>query len=453
MTFVYFLVVLGILIFVHELGHFIVAKRQGVTVETFSMGFGPRLFGVRRGGTDYRISAILFGGYVKMLGEDPSDEKAANDPGAFTSKSAWARAKIIVMGSLANIALCLVLLPIVFMIGRDEPVYLSEPPVLVGVAFNSPAAKAGLLEGDLIVSAGGKKVSNWEEVLTPVMIGANSALEFVALRGGQKIAARVDIGELPELSGGYAGFEPMLFIGSEAKINVVKPESPAAAAGVKPGDKVISFAGNSVSGWFDLSERVNANGGKEATIVVLRDGKEISLGVTPAHDEKFNRWMIGISPVLKEGLPTVFKRLGFFDAVKKGVGETAKIAGIVFVILKKLVTLELSYKALSGPIIIAKYSAAAAAMGLADFLYFVAFVSIQLGILNLMPIPILDGGQLVFIGIEAIFRRPINVRVQTVITQVGFFVIAGFMLLVTFNDMDRVWGIGKMIKNAVHFFK
>lgn len=445
MTFVYFLIVLGILIFVHEFGHFIVAKRNGVKVDTFSLGFGPRLIGVRRGDTDYRISLIPFGGYVKMLGEDPS-ERNADDPRSFASKSVWARAKIIVMGSLSNIILCALILPVVFMIGRNEPMFLSEAPVLSGVMGDSPAEKAGMKAGDRIISLGGKKVSTWEDVLTPIMIGANSVMRIAFERDGRENETTIALGELPEVGGGYAGFEPILFLDSEAKIESVKKDGPAEKAGIKPGDMVRIFAGKKVASWIDLSERINKTGGAESDIVLVRDGQEIAAKVLSVYDKEHERWVIGILSDRRSGLPMKFVRLGFIAAVKKGFHEDARLALMTLTVFKKLVKLELSYKTLSGPIVIAKYSAVAAAMGLSDFLYFMAFVSIQLGILNLLPIPVLDGGQLVFLGLEAVFRRPVGVRVQEITAQAGFVLIILFMLLVTYNDIDRVWGVGRIIK-------
>ncbi|MFH0798962.1 MAG: RIP metalloprotease RseP [Pseudomonadota bacterium] len=445
MTIIYFIIALGLLIFVHELGHFIFAKRAGIYVEAFSLGFGPRLFGIKRGETDYRISLLPLGGYVKMRGEDASDE-AAGDPRSFAAKSVWARVKVIIFGPLMNLFLCLVFMPIVFMIGRSEPVFLHETPALMGVRVGSPAAGAGFEKGDLIVSVDGKSAKSWEDVLNRVLLGPGSKLKIETMRGGERIERSVTVGEMPELKGGYVGFEPMLFMGNEATIDGIRSQGPAAAAGLKAGDKVVSFAGEPVADWIDLSARVDANRGATAPIVVMRDGGTQSFQVTPVHSEEYGRWLIGISKDRRSGVPMFVVRYGFINSIVMGTKENVKLAGLTMDVLRRLVTGKLSYKVLGGPIIIAKTSAAAAASGLSDFLYFLAFLSLQLSILNFLPIPVLDGGHLVFLGFEALFKHPLSVRIRSVADQVGFVVLISLMLLVTYNDIQNVWGIKEILK-------
>jgi len=445
MTIFYFIVALGLLIFVHELGHFIFAKRAGIYVEAFSLGFGPRLFGFRKGETDYRVSLLPLGGYVKMRGEEAGDSGAA-DPRSFAAKSVWARAKVIIFGPLMNLFLCLILMPVVFMIGRAEPVFLKEAPVVSGVRADSPAAAVGMLPGDRIVSIDGHGVRVWEDVLNRVLLGPGKTVRVAFERDGRMIEKDVDIGELPEIKGGYVGIEPMLFYGNEAKIDGLRSGGPADEAGLKAGDVVVSFAGQRVADWIDLSMQVDRNGGREASIVVEREGERIPLTVTPEFSEDHDRWLIGITKDRKSGVPTIVVRYGFFDAIVAGTKENVKLVGLTFEVLRRLVTLELSYKVLGGPIIIAKVSAAAAASGISDFLYFLAFLSLQLGILNFLPIPVLDGGHLVFLGIEAVRRKPLSVRVRGIADQVGFVMLIALMLLVTYNDIDNVWGIKPLLK-------
>lgn len=445
MAIIYFIIALGILIFVHELGHFICAKRAGVHVETFSLGFGPRLIGFKRGETDYRISLLPFGGYVHMLGEDPNDEEAAN-PRSFAAKGLWARVKIIVFGPFMNLVLCLVFMPIVFMIGRSEPQFLKEEPVLIGVRANSPAADAGFQKGDKLVAVAGKSVNTWDDVLNKILIATGTSLEVTAKRDGRLIERDVMVTEVPEMKGGYTGFEPMLFLGNEATIDSIRPGGPADRAGLKAGDRVKTFAGMEVSDWIDLSMRVDANKGSEAEIQVDREGRLLSLKVTPAYSNEYGRWLIGISKDRRSGVPMTIRRYGFFDSIAMGIKENVKLAGLTLDVLGRLITARLSIKVLGGPIVIAKTSAAAAASGISDFIYFLAFLSLQLTILNLLPFPVLDGGHLVFFVIEAIRRRPLSVKVRAIANQVGFVVLVSFMILVTYNDIESVWGISELLK-------
>lgn len=440
MTIIYFIIALGVLIFVHELGHFLLAKRAGIFVKTFSLGFGPRLFGIKRGDTDYRISALPFGGYVEMPGENPGEE-GSDDPRSFAKKGAWARAKVILFGPLMNFILCFAFMPLVFMIGRSEPVFLSETPKVIGIMADSPAATVGIEEGDTIISIDGKSVATWDDVLNKILLSPKTQLDIGIKRGEKLLEKRVIVAEMPEIKGGYIGVEPILFLGGEAKIDGVRKAGPADQAGLKPGDQVVSFNGKDVSGWVELTRFVNESEGKPAKIVVERDGSQIPLTVSPIFSEEFHRWVIGISKDRLSNAPTVFKRYGFIDAVVKGTKENIKLTRLTFDVLGRLVTLKLSYRVLGGPIMIAKTSAAAAASGFSSFLYFLAFLSLQLGILNLLPIPVLDGGMLVFLGIEAVFHRPVNAKVREVSQQIGFALLIGLMLVVTFNDLDNIWGI------------
>ncbi len=440
MTILYFIIVLGVLIFIHELGHFILAKRAGIFVEVFSLGFGPRIIGFKGGDTDYRISAFPLGGYVKMHGEEPDDE-AGRDPRSFANKSVWARVKVILWGPLMNLMLCLALMPVVFMLGRSEPAFLSEPPKVIGVKSDSPAAGVGIEEGDLVVSVDGKSVAAWDDVINKILLSPKGTLDLGIERNGAILEKRVKVGELPEVKGGYLGIEPMLFIGAEPRIDGVRKGGPAEVAGLKPGDLVVSFEGKEVPDWLELTKFVNDSAGKSADIVVERDGKKIDLTVTAAFNDDFQRWVIGISKDRSSGLPMIVKRYGFWGAIVKGTQENIKLTRLTFDVLGRLVTNQLSYRVLGGPIMIAKSSAAAAASGLSGFLYFMAFLSLQLSILNLLPIPVLDGGQLVFLGIEGLIRRPVSIKVRAVAQHVGFVLLIGFMLLVTFNDIDNIWGI------------
>lgn len=445
MTFIYFLITLGVLIFVHELGHFIMAKRAGIRVDVFSLGFGPRLFGIKLGGTDYRISLLPFGGYVKQLGEDPNEE-GADGPDSFMAKSPWERTKVIVAGPAMNAILAILLMPAVFMIGRVEPTYLHEAPVVMGVKPDTPAAVVGIEKGDRILEIDGRRVATWDQVMNEVLISANQDVAMKLLRDGAEVEKNVKVGELPEVKGGYLGVEPLFFFGAESKIDSVMPGSPAEEAGIRVGDFVKSFAGRPIADFYDLSAAVNENGDREATISVERDGRLISLKVKPRYSAEAGRSVIGITTNRRGQGPTELYRYGFIDSIAMGFRENIKLAKLTLDVLYRLVTLKLSYQIIGGPIIIAKVSAAAAASGIANFFYFMAFLSLQLAIFNLLPIPVLDGGQLFFIAIEAIRRRPVSIRITSIASQVGFVVLVSIMALVTLKDIENVWGITVWIK-------
>lgn len=442
----YFLIALGFLIFVHELGHFILAKRQGIKVDVFSFGFGPRLIGFKKGETDYRLSLLPLGGYVKMFGHEPGDE-GADDPRSFNMKTIWQRFKVVIFGPLMNVILAFCLMPIVFMIGRPQPAYLDQQPIIEQVRATSPAAEAGLKKGDKIVAVNGHAVTTWESVLNRALLAKpGSEMKLGVERNGNARDMDVRVGSLPEMQGGYVGIEPMLFVGNEAVVDGVTPGGPADKAGLKAGDVVLSYNGANVIDWLDLTEKVNARGGKEATVKVKHaDGTVDRAKLTPEFNEDYDRWLMGIQKKRSSGVPMVTKRYGFFAAIAQGTKENFKLIKLTFTVIKRLVTLQLSYKVLGGPIIIAKTSAAAASSGFAPFIYFLAFLSMQLGILNLLPIPVLDGGHLVFLGIETAMRRPLSVRIREIATQVGFVMLVSLMLLVTVNDINHVWGIKNLI--------
>jgi regulator of sigma E protease len=446
MTILYFIIALGLLIFVHELGHFIMAKRAGVCVEVFSLGFGPRIIGFKLGETDYRVSLFPLGGYVKMRGEEPGEEKEERDPRSFAGKGVFARAKIVFCGPLMNFILAFLLMPIVFMIGKPEPAFLQEPPVVTDVRAESPAETAGLIKGDVIVSVDGKAVKTWDGVLNTILLSPNEKLEFGIERDGQPMEIDVAVGELPEVRGGYVGIEPMLFEGAEPYVGEVNAGGAAAEAGVVRGDLIVSFGGQKVYDWLDLTRLVNDSGGKETEVTVDRGGELISMTVTAKYDDKFGRYIIGITKDRMSGVTMKVRQYGFVDAVVRGTKENIKLLRLTFDVLKKLFTGKLSFKVIGGPVIIAKASAAAAATGLSNFIYFLAFLSMQLSILNLFPIPVLDGGQLVFLGFEAVLRRPLSARVRTVAHQVGFVLLISLMLLITINDIDNVWGVRELLK-------
>jgi len=444
MTLIYFIVALAVLILIHEFGHFIVAKWVGIRVDAFSFGFGPRLVGIKIGETDYRISLLPFGGYVKMLGEDPED-KDADDPRSFAAKGIFTRLKVVAAGPIMNLMLCAVIMPCVFMMGRSEPVYLHNSPVVLNIKPHSPAEKAGIMRGDRIVAINGSSVSVWGDIMDEVLINPNREMDLSIDRNGSTIKKRVKVGELPDIKGGYLGVEPVFFLNADAKVGGVEHGSPAYNAGIKAGDRIISFAGKSISNFYDLSASVNEHGGKPTDIIVNRAGKRLKFRISPAFSAEKSRWLIGISSSVRNAGPIAVYKYDFHDAVVMGMKEVKRLTVLTLNVIERLVTFKLSFKVIGGPIIIAKASAQAAASGFASFLYFMAFLSLQLSIFNVLPIPVLDGGHILFFGIEAIRRRPLSIKIRSMANQVGFILLISLMILVTLKDINNVFDITSWI--------
>jgi regulator of sigma E protease len=454
MTILYFIIGLGLLIFIHELGHFLVAKANGIRVERFSLGFGPRLIKFQKGETEYCISALPLGGYVKMTGQEDFGEEEilpVDDPRAFSSKGLLARLSVVLAGPGMNLLVPFVLMPLVFMLGRSEPKFVRQPPVVIGVLEDSPAAQVGIKIGDKITAINGTPVADWNEVLRISSRPPGSTLTLDWESEGQKQKKEITLAEEEKGAPGLIGIEPSFFIDVDPVIGEFLPGSPAAKAGLKQGDKIVAVNGNPIQNWREMSEGVQASQGKALHLTVARAGQTVDIVVTPNFDEKLKRYAIGVA---KASDPNLFEKYsyGFSDAVIKGSQENLALFGLTFRVLKDLVTLKASYKELGGPIRIAQISAKAAQRGMGNFLYLLAFLSIQLGILNLLPIPVLDGGHIVFMSYEGIARKPLSVRKRLIAQQVGMFLLLTLMVLVTVNDIDAVWGFKDIMEKLKGLF-
>lgn len=441
MTIVYFIIALGILVTVHEWGHLIIAKRNGIKVEAFSIGFGPKLFGFNFGDTEYKVCLIPLGGYVKMLGEHPEDE-GAGEARSYVKQTVWSRLKVVTAGPAMNIVLCILLMPVVFMLGRMEPKYLKEAPVVEQVKMNSDAMIAGVTPGYRIVSVGGVDVSTWREAMDQIILSGGAPVEIAFDQTGTRVVKTLKPTELKDRKGYYVGVEPFIFLGNEPVLDTVVPDSAAAEAGLLSGDVVVEAAGKPVQTWTDMTEAIAANEGTAINVTVRRDGQLVSVSLTPRYDDGYKRWVIGVQKNM-ETMNSQYEEVSysFFPAIKKGWEESLRLMGLTVDVLKKLFSFQLSIKALGGPVQIAQASAVAASNGLSDFIHFMCFLSIQLGILNLLPIPVLDGGHVVFLGIEAIRRKPLSIRTQQIFQQVGLSLLLLLFAVVTFNDLDHLLGI------------
>lgn len=424
MTLLYFLIVIGILVFVHELGHFIMAKRAGVRVEKFSLGMGPKLIGYKKGDTEYVISALPLGGYVKMAGENP-DEEPTGASDEFQSKTVWQRAKIAATGPLTNILLAFLVMPLVFMVGT-----YAEGPAKVGyVEDGSPAERAGFKAGDVIQEINGRSISDWTKALSLIAVNPGTEVTVTVDRQGEEKTLTLRPEAATELKIGKSGLVPDL----PAEIGKLRPGFPAEQAGLKENDRILSVDGRTVYHWNQFSTLVKESKGKKLDLVIERDAKKRTISVVPREHEGV--YVIGVEPVLR----LVFKKHGFLESVRLGFEKTIEFVDLTFITLQKLLTFNLSIKTLGGPVMIAQMSGQAAAAGLSTFLSLLAMISISLGILNLLPIPVLDGGMLLFLAIEAIRKKPLSRRTMEVAQSIGAAVLITLIAVVSYNDVMRLF--------------
>jgi regulator of sigma E protease len=420
-------ILLGVMILIHELGHYVAARLVGVKVETFSFGFGPRLIGFKRGETDFRISAVPFGGYVRMLGEQPGDEPTT-DPRSFQAKPRWQRALIVVAGPLMNIVLAIVIVTGLYMYGFPKEV-TSNDPVISSLESDSPAAKAGLQPGDKIVQLNNRQHPTWTDLLTQEALNANHQLRIVADRNGQKLNFAVTPRMDMKQGVGVAGWR------GDVQIGQVVKGSPAEAAGLKPGDLLMKVNNRPVASAATVQQTVIQSHGTPVQVTVMRDGHIQDLSVTPAPsgDSKMP-WRIGIA----FRMPVEMVKLGFGPALKESVRLNVQNATLIFQVLGSIVERRVSPKTLAGPIGMAKMSSEAAHEGPSSFFGWMALVSLNLAIFNLLPIPILDGGTLLMLAVEMVIQREMSMQVKETVFKLGFVFLMMIVVFVIYNDISRI---------------
>jgi regulator of sigma E protease len=425
--------VLGVMILVHELGHFLAARHFDVRVDVFSFGFGPRLFGKTIGETDYRVCAFPLGGYVKMAGEQPGDERS-NDPREFLSKPRWQRLIIAVMGPVFNVLLAIGLLVGLYMVRFERLAMQTEPAVLGGVAPNSPAAQAGLREGDRISVIDGKQNPTWEDVYLKVVASAKQPLHLTVERNGKTFDAAVTPTADPVSGVGYAGWSERVPI----QAGELVPGLPAQQAGLKKGDLLVAIDGEPIQSPYKLPEVLQRKGGQPVQIEYLRDGQRHTTTLTPVFrqiGELPASWKIGVD--LREKQERVVTRLSFGEALQESIEQNRKNATLIFQFLRGLLQRRMSPKSLEGPIGIARLSGQAARQGSFDLMLLMSAISLNLGIFNLLPIPILDGGVIVLLLFESLIGRDISLAVKERIVQVGFVFLMLLFVFVIYNDIMK----------------
>ncbi len=425
------LVLIGVMILVHELGHFWAARAFDVKVDIFSFGFGPRLFGFKRGETDYRFSLFLFGGYVKMAGDQPSDEGAA-DPRGFLSKPRWQRLIIAFAGPFMNIVLAIGVLTGLFMVHFEK--IIDDNGALIGhVMPDSPAAKAGMQAGDKIVRMNGKENPDWEDIITTEIQAVAQPLTVTYERQGRRVSTSVTP-VLDERSGlGDAGWEGQ----NQIQVGAVTEGMPAASAGLKKGDLLLTVNGVPIHSRFTLPEVIRKSEGKPVVLEYQRGTATHSVAVNPVYKnmEGSTRWMIGVSSDVKWHIQKT--QLSFPAALAESLRVNRRYGTLIVELLKGIVERRMPAKNLQGPVGIAQQATQAAQEGPATFLTLMSMVSLNLAILNLLPIPILDGAMILTLLIEMVMGRDISLSVKEAMLKVGFVFLMMLMVFVLYNDIVR----------------
>ncbi len=427
-------VMLGTLIFIHEFGHFAAAKLFGVRVEVFSIGFGKRLFGFRRGETDYRVSALPLGGYVKMSGENPMEE-SSGDPGEFMSHPRWQRFVIAIAGPAMNIGLAIVALTCVLMVHHSRAAYLNEPAVMKYVDENSPAAKAGLQPDDRIVQVEGTVNPTWETVLNQMAISVGQPLHFEVQRGNQTLSKEIVIPEPPANANEDVDFLEQLGIAVDPfKVAELQPGKPAEKAGLKAGDEILKVNEKPVHSAPRFLQILRQTADKPVTVQVRRDGSLQSFAMTPEADKSEPGRYIGgfVSAIRMRD-----EQLALPAAFRMSLEENKKNSLLIVEVLKKLLKRPASINQFSGPIGIARISGKVARMGFLPFIGLMALISLNLGIFNLLPIPILDGGLILLLAVEGVMRRDIRREVKERVYQAAFVFLVIFAVVVIYNDITK----------------
>jgi regulator of sigma E protease len=449
-TVIQLLIVLGIMVLVHEFGHFAVAKLCGIRVEVFSIGFGKRLFGFKRGDTEYQIAVIPLGGYVKMAGEtlDTTDpgEDAANDPGNFSSHPRWQRMLVALAGPFANFILALGLMTGVSMLHNEVQEFLDGPAHTDYIATNTPASKTGIHSGDTIVHYDTIENPTWDDVFNRSMLNLNQTIPFSYVHDGQRTDTKlfVESKSGPEnFSIDELGIVPVMQT-TPVQVASLEPNMPAIHAGLKPGDKILSIDGLNLHYVPAILSYLQDQAGKTSTLTVLRsesDGtaKTISITITPERadvGDGTKDYRLGFSAVPP---PVKVERLPLSKALAASWQFNKKGSLLIVEVLKRLFTRQVSVKSLQSPIGIGQQIHQAAQMpGWMPLIGLMSYISLNLGIFNLLPIPILDGGMIFFLIIETIMRRDVNQQLKERLYQVAFVCILAFFAFVIFNDITRL---------------
>jgi regulator of sigma E protease len=433
-TLLAFLFVLGVLVFVHELGHFLAARRLGVRVLTFSLGFGPKLLKVRRGDTEYCVSVIPLGGYVKMAGENPDDPRTGR-PDEFLSKTKWERFQILIMGPAMNIILAVIVMAIVLAQGAEVPIYQDQPPVVGAVTPGSPAERAGIQRGDRILTVAGDQVDTWDDLFLAVGTRPDRDVALTVMRDGQTRTVSLRTVSETRFEIGNIGVLPDI----NPIVASVIPGEPAERAGLMAGDAVIAVDGERMVTRTQFIEAISRNGGKEIELTIERGEQQLRITATP--EQRGDRGMLG----LYVSEPTRSFTPGPLEAIQLSVERNIEFGGLIFKTLGGLFVGETSPRQLMGPVAIAQLSGESAQAGWIALFTLMASISLNLGLLNLLPIPVLDGGHILIMALEGVARRDFSMAVKEKMLLAGFVLLMMLMVTVIYNDLTRISWIERLM--------
>jgi regulator of sigma E protease len=433
-TLLSFLFVLGVLVFVHELGHFLAARRLGVRVLVFSLGFGPKLFKFRQGDTEYCLSVVPLGGYVKMAGENP-DEARSGQPDEFLSRTKWERFQILIMGPVMNILLAVVVMAVVFAQGAEVPVYQDQPAVVGAVVPGSPAERAGIQRGDQIITVASDAIDTWEDLLIAVGTRPDRDVSLTLLRDGETRAMTVRPVPQTRYEIGNIGVLPDI----NPVVQSVIAGDVADKAGMKGGDVVLAVNGDRMVTQKHLIDAISRNGGRQIELTVRRDSQEVTITATP--EQRGDRGMLGVYV----GEQTKSFTPGPLEAVQLSIERNIEFSGLIFRTLGGLFTGETSPRQLMGPVAIAQLSGESAEAGWRALFMLMASISLNLGLLNLMPIPVLDGGHILVMALEGVAGRDFSMAVKEKMLFVGLVLLLMLMVTVIYNDLTRISWIERLM--------
>jgi regulator of sigma E protease len=427
-------VILGFMILIHEFGHYLTAKLLGVRVEQFAIGFGKRLVGFRKGETDYRINALPLGGYVKMSGENPMDERTG-DPREFLSHPRWHRFLIAIAGPTMNVLLAITLLTGIYMVHYEYPIYFEQPVVVAWIKQDSAAAKAGLQPGDRIVRLDGIENPTWEQIGPRIMLSANQPLDITVQRGNQTFQKTLVPEPVTTSEVGSAGWEPSQAI----VVADLEAGMPAEKAGIKDGDQIVALDGKPVPAIDALIESLQQTKDKPVDVQVLRDRRKLDFPLKPvladdSEDRTERRYRIGFQGTtqMKVG------NLSFVPALRRSLDDNKKLSLMILELVQKLVQRKVSLRTVEGPIGIGRAAGQAASeKGWTPLLELTAAISLNLGIFNLLPIPILDGGVILLLAVEGLMGRDISLNIKERIYQAAFVFLVLFAVMVIYNDLAK----------------
>jgi regulator of sigma E protease len=435
-TLLAFAFVLGVLVFVHELGHFLAAKRIGIKVLKFQLGFNPTIVSFKRGDTEYSIGALPLGGYVKMAGENPEEDRSGN-PEEFLSRTKWERFQVLFMGPAMNLALAYILTALVLYQGALVPVYEDQPVVVGSVAEGSPASTVDIRPGDAIVSVAGRTVDNWEQFYLAVATRPDREISLGVVRNGNQAIVKVtptkrtdsrfdigDIGVLPDV---------------HPHVPTVNAGEPADRAGIKPGDVIVAINNQRITFRTELRAAIVKHPDEPISMSILRDGVPMEISVTPERRGDVGWLGIGLADQEKIVKP------GAIEAMRLSFEKNVQYAGLIFETVWGLVTRQTSPKQLMGPVAIAQLSGESAQLGWIALFSLMASISLNLGLLNLLPIPVLDGGHILIMALEGVARRDFSTRVKEKMLLAGFVVLMMLMVTVIYNDLTRISWIERLM--------